>query len=287
MRWRTGRRSANIEDRRGQRGVRGMGRGTKMGGGMALLAVVAALIFGADPSQIIGMMGGGGEVSSPAPRQQTGGANDEAAAFVSVVLADTEDTWGSLFGAAGQRYQTPKLVLFTDMVQSACGSNSAAAGPFYCPGDHKVYLDLSFLRELQNMGASGDFSVAYVIAHEVGHHVQNLLGISSEVRRMQQQVGKVKANSLSVLTELQADCFAGVWAHHAHKQREILERGDVEEGLGAAASVGDDRLQKMSGRGVHPESFTHGTSEQRMQWFSTGLETGSSDACNTFARAGL
>lgn len=259
-----------------------MGRGAKLGGGATILAVVAALLLGQNPGDVLSMLGGVGEAP---PSQQTSRPNDEAADFVSVVLADTEDTWGALFQGAGKQYQPPKLVLFSERVQSACGTNSSAVGPFYCPGDNQVYLDLTFLSELKRMGASGDFSVAYVIAHEVGHHVQNLLGTSKEVRRMQAGADRAQANSLSVLTELQADCYAGVWAHHGHKQRNILEQGDIEEGLGAASSVGDDRLQEMAGRNVHPESFTHGSSQQRMQWFTTGLKTGDANACNTFAQA--
>lgn len=281
MRWRKGRRSTNVEDRRGYRMGRGVSRGVKLGGGATVLALIAALLLGQDPSQIIAMMGGGREASPP---QQSGAAEDEVADFVSVVLADTEDTWGTLFSSSESRYQAPKLVLYSDIVQSACGTNSAAAGPFYCPGDYQLYLDLGFLRELQRLGASGDFAVAYVIAHEIGHHVQNLIGTSQQVRHLQQQVSRTDSNALSVLTELQADCYAGVWAHHAHKQRNILEQGDIEEGLQAAAAVGDDRLQKMSGRGIHPESFTHGSSKQRTQWFLTGLETGNVNTCDTFAQ---
>ncbi len=284
MRWKTGRRSTNIEDRRGRRAA--LPRGAKLGGGAGILLLLAVLFLGGDLGQVISMLGSGPVSQSPgpapAPRE---GKTDAAADFVSVVLADTEDTWNAIFAAHGERYRPPKMVLYEGMVQSACGFNSAAAGPFYCPGDSKVYLDLGFLRELQRMGASGDFAVAYVIAHEVGHHVQNLTGTSQKVRDLQSRVGRSDANALSVLTELQADCFAGVWAHHAHRQRNILERGDVEEGINAAAAVGDDRLMKMAGRGVHPESFTHGSSKQRMHWFQTGLQSGSLDTCNTFAQA--
>ncbi len=282
MRWKRGRRSTNIEDRRGMR----MGRGVAMGGGVGILAIVAAMFFGVDPALVTGILGGGQQSGGMTQQSaQQNGQYSEAADFASVVLADTEDTWASIFQSAGERYQPPKMVLYTGMVQSACGTNSSAAGPFYCPGDHKVYLDLSFLHELQRLGASGDFSVAYVIAHEIGHHVQNLVGTSQQVRELQNQVGRTQSNALSVMTELQADCYAGVWAHHAHKQRQILEQGDIEEGLGAAAAVGDDRLQKMSGRGVHPESFTHGTSQQRQQWFLNGLQSGDLATCNTFAQA--
>ncbi|MDH3695233.1 MAG: neutral zinc metallopeptidase [Gammaproteobacteria bacterium] len=282
MRWKKGRRSSNIEDRRGMR----MGRGAAVGGGVGILAVVAAMVFGVDPALVTGILGGGqqsGQVQQQ-PTQQSG-QYSEAADFASVVLADTEDTWNSIFKTANKQYQAPKMVLYSGMVQSACGTNSSAAGPFYCPGDYKVYLDLEFLDELKRLGAHGDFSVAYVIAHEIGHHVQNLIGASRAVREVQNQVSRTESNALSVMTELQADCFAGVWAHHAHKQRQVLEQGDIQEGLGAAAAVGDDRLQKMSGRGVHPESFTHGTSEQRQQWFLNGLQSGELATCNTFAQA--
>ncbi len=286
MRWRTGRRSTNIEDRRG-RGPIGLPRGAKLGGGAGILMLLAVLFLGEDFGRIVSMLGAGAgpEVSAPRTPGPVAGPTDTAADFVSVVLADTEDTWRSIFAAAGARYQPPKLVLYEGMVQSACGFNSAATGPFYCPGDYKMYLDLGFLRELQRMGAPGDFAVAYVIAHEVGHHVQNLTGTSQKVRELQSRAGRSDTNVLSVLTELQADCFAGVWAHHAHRQRGILEEGDIEEGLGAAAAVGDDRLMKAAGRAAHPESFTHGTSQQRMQWFQAGLRSGKLDTCNTFAQA--
>jgi len=284
MRWRTGRRSENIEDRRGAPAM-SAGRGIKLGGGMGILLVVGFLLLGGDPQILFNMLGD--TTSPPAgqrpPAQSTAG--DESAEFVSVVLADTEDVWGGVFRRAGSRYQPPRLVLYSGMVQSACGLNSAAAGPFYCPGDARVYLDLDFLRELKRLGAPGDFAVAYVIAHEIGHHVQNLSGTSARVRELQARAGRSAANALSVLTELQADCYAGVWAHHAHRERQVLEPGDVEEGLGAAAAVGDDRLQKMSGRAVHPESFTHGSSAQRTEWFKRGLQVGRVDACDTFGQA--
>ncbi len=288
MRWRTGRRSTNIEDRRGRRATRGVPRGVKFGGGFGLLALVAVLFLGGDPTQIINMLAGGGSMS-PQPQGQEaprpGTLQDEGAQFISVVLADTEDTWSALFRSAGGRYQPPKLVLYTDSVQSACGFSSAATGPFYCPPDQKVYIDLGFFRQLQQFGASGDFAQAYVVSHEIAHHVQNLLGTSRQVRQLQARSSEAQANALSVLTELQADCYAGVWAHHAHKQRRILEPGDAEEGLRAAASVGDDRMQQMAGRRIQPESFTHGSSEQRMHWFRTGLNSGSLEACDTFAQA--
>jgi predicted metalloprotease len=190
-----------------------------------------------------------------------------------------------MFSAAGQAYPPPKLVLFSDLVDSACGMNSTATGPFYCPSDRKVYLDLGFLRELKQLGVSGDFAVAYVIAHEVGHHVQNVVGTERRFRQLQSRVrSRAEGNALSVLMELQADCYAGVWAHHADSQRQLLEEGDIEEGLNAAAAIGDDRIQRMGGRGVNPDAFTHGSSQQRVQWFRTGLQSGSVDTCNTFAQ---
>ena len=279
MRWRKGRRSQNIEDRRG---TRAMSRGVKVGGGMGVVILLAALLLGQDPGQILGMLEGTPQPASPQP---TSTGTDEEADFVSVVLADTEDTWSGLFDQIGRRYRPPRLVLYNDRVQSACGFGSAAAGPFYCPGDYKVYIDLGFFRELRRLGAEGDFARAYVLGHEVAHHVQNLLGTMEKVNHLRSRVSRADGNALSVLTELQADCYAGVWAHHAHKQRNILERGDIDEGLAAAAAVGDDRLQRMAGRGVHPESFTHGTSQQRAHWFRTGLQSGSLSACDTFTQA--
>jgi predicted metalloprotease len=283
MRWRTGRRSENIEDRRGRSG-RPRGRGIRLGGGMGLLIVIVLLLLGQNP---LGILGGAGEPRAPAPAPpvDSGAVRDQEADFISVVLADTEDTWQSLFDAAGRRYQPPQLILYDGMVQSACGFGSAAAGPFYCPGDRKVYIDLAFFRELSRLGAEGDFARAYVLGHEVAHHVQNLMGTMDEVNRLRSRVGRADADALSVLTELQADCYAGVWAHHAHRQRNILERGDIDEGLAAAAAVGDDRLQRMAGRGVHPESFTHGSSRQRAHWFRTGLQSGSIAACDTFGQS--
>ena len=278
MRWRDGRRSRNVIDRRGQSSR----RGPAIGGGVIILGLVAALFFGVDPAVILETVGGMQQSSAPSgssgPRP-TGG--NEAAEFVSVVLADTEDTWKALFQQGGGSYQLPKLVLFSDTVSSACGMASAASGPFYCPGDNQLYLDLSFLAELQRMGASGDFAVAYVIAHEVGHHVQNQTGIARQVQTRKQRMSQQDANALQVKMELQADCYAGVWAYYAD-ERNLLEQGDVEEGLRAASSVGDDHLQRQAGRRVTPESFTHGSSQQRMQWFRKGFETGNADGCNTF-----
>ncbi len=279
MRWKSGRRSSNVEDRRGRSAS--IGRGVKIGGGTAIIALLLSLLLGQDPTGILQQMAEGNQTAQM-PAQASAG-EDEAADFVSVILGDTEDTWNSIFASSGSRYITPTLVLYSDAVQSACGYNTAATGPFYCPGDQKVYLDLGFLSELQRFGAHGDFAVAYVIAHEIGHHIQIIVGTERQVRQMQQRVSRSQANQLSVAMELQADCYAGVWAHHAHKQRNILESGDVEEGLNAAAAVGDDRMQRMAGRPVQPEAFTHGSSQQRAHWFRTGLQTGDTDSCDTFS----
>ena len=258
MRWQLGRRSTNVEDRRGF----GVG-GASLGGGALLLITVAAAFLGVDPSMLLQVIegtrvavdGGADAPGGPPP------AGDEQADFVAAVLGDTEDTWQQLFVDANRRYEPPRLVLFSDAVNSGCGFGSAAVGPFYCPADRKVYIDLSFFRELdQRFGAPGDFAQAYVIAHEVGHHVQNLLGVADQVHRRQARAGEAERNELSVRLELQADCFAGVWGHHAGRQRDLLEAGDVEEGLNAAAAIGDDRLQRQAGGTVQPESWTHGSS---------------------------
>lgn len=288
MRWRGSRRSSNVEDRRGQRQMRR--GGAPMKGGVGLIVILlAAAYFGVDPSIILNQgLQQTGNSSSSTVQTKRSPEEDQLAAFVSVVLADTEDTWNSLFHAQGQRYQEPKLVLFTGAVQSACGHAEAAMGPFYCPGDNKVYIDLSFYHDLRERhGAPGDFAQAYVVAHEIGHHVQNLMGISNQVHSERRRLSKAEGNKLSVKQELQADCFAGLWAHHANRTRQILEQGDIEEAMTAATAIGDDRLQKQ-GRGyVTPESFTHGTSKQRVRWFRTGLDNGSIDSCDTFNTAGL
>ncbi len=294
MRWRQGRRSTNIEDLRGKKGRRrtvrrGAGGGAKLGGGVGIIVLLIGLFLGVDLSGLVG--GGGGQVGIPQmqyPGDSVSGQgpairnDDEAANFIATVLADTEDVWNKLFRHAGKQYQEPRLTLFSDGVSSACGFTSSAAGPFYCPGDDNVYIDLSFFRQLQGMGAAGDFAQAYVIAHEIGHHVQNQLGVSMAVQRQRRQLPKAQGNALSVATELQADCYAGVWAHHAHKDRQVLEPGDLEEGMNAAAKIGDDALMANAGRRVHPDNFTHGTSQQRQQWLLRGLETGDANACNTF-----
>jgi len=277
MRWKLARQSSNIEDRRGLRAPRVGGIGC-----LGLVVVIAiAYLTGTNPLQLLQQVGTDTSLSQPAP-YESAPVNDNEREFVAAILGDTEDAWSGIFSDAGRRYQPPKLVLFRDAVESACGFNSAAVGPFYCPPDQKVYLDLSFFYELhQRFGAPGDFAQAYVIAHEVGHHVQNLLGISRQVEQMRRQAGQSEANALSVLVELQADCFAGVWGHHA-QGRNLLEAGDLEEGLRAAQAVGDDFIQKQSQGYVNPDSFTHGTSEQRSRWFRRGYESGSPDACNTF-----
>ncbi len=289
MRWKSGRRSQNVEDRRGAR----TGRAKRIGGGGGIGMIVLALVamyFGVDPRIVMqgaDLLGGGQTTSSqtqPIPAGQ-----DEAVDFTRSILADTEDTWNVLFPAQlNRQYREPKLVIFSGSVQSACGFAQAAMGPFYCPGDQQVYVDLSFYSDLKNkFGAPGDFAQAYVIAHEVGHHVQTLLGISEQVMAKRQRVSETEGNALSVRQELQADCMAGVWANHAHKTRNLLESGDIEEGLNAATAIGDDRLQKQSRGYVTPESFTHGSSAQRVKWFKVGLESGDVNSCDTFSATRL
>lgn len=282
MRWRDGRESDNVEDRRGM----SVSRGAKIGGvgGLGLVAIVLiGMFFGIDPS--VFLQGGPGVQTSSVP--QEGGsypaANDDQRKFVAVILAETEDVWYEAFQKGGRTYQPPKLVLFTRAVQSACGMAGSATGPFYCPSDHKVYLDFSFFEDMRTrFGASGDFAQAYVIAHEVGHHVQTQLGIARKVQELQARVGPSERNKLSVRMELQADCFAGVWAHQAHKNRRILEAGDIEEGLNAASAIGDDRIQQKTQGYVVPDAFTHGSAAQRVRWFKAGLEAGNVQACDTF-----
>jgi len=284
MRWKGRRQSRNVEDRRGQSFIRSK-KGA--GGGAMILLILAGLLFGEDVQKILSLFVGGGNhqqtYQEPRPRHpSTSKQNDEAAQFVGVVLAETEDTWSAVFARAGQRYQPPTLVLYEERVQSACGVGSAASGPFYCPGDYKVYIDLSFLNELRRMGAPGDFAFAYVIAHEVGHHVQNLVGTADKVRAMQARSSKADGNALSVRMELQADCYAGVWINHTEKRSRILEQGDIQEGFDAAAAVGDDRIMRQAGRAPRRENFTHGSSQERMEWFQRGMQSGSIQACQTF-----
>jgi predicted metalloprotease len=281
MRLEDQRESSNIEDRRGMRmgGPVGIGGG---GIGTILIVLVISWITGVNPLSLLQMTGGGGD----GPAQEdvpTGPAGDDPQSkFIGRTLGNIEDTWTSIFAKAGEQYQPPVLVLFDNAVQSACGSASSATGPFYCPADHKVYLDLSFFRELdQRFGAPGDFAQAYVVAHEVGHHIQNLVGTNQKVSRLQQQASETEANQLSVRLELQADCYAGVWGHYAAQQNR-LDPGDAEEGLRAAAAIGDDRLQQQSRGRVVPESFTHGSSQQRVEWLRRGLTSGDIQSCDTF-----
>jgi predicted metalloprotease len=283
MRWQQSRQSRNVEDRRGQR----MAGGAKIGGGAGLLIIVVVLLLGGDPRQVLQLLGGGSPQISAPSSAPTGPPSDEAGRFLTSVLGMTEDVWTSIFANAGARYAPPTLVLFTQSVQSACGFNTAATGPFYCPPDQKLYLDTSFFDQLAQMGGPGDFAQAYVIGHEVGHHIQNLTGTDDWVRQLQRGGDEATNNRLQVLMELQADCYAGVWAHHANRLGNVLDPGDVEEGLSAAAAIGDDRLQRRAGREVAPESFTHGTSAQRQRWLQIGIETGEVDRCDTFGEAGL
>jgi hypothetical protein len=286
MRWQMGRRSDNIEDQRGMP----VGRGAVVGGGIGtIVLVLLALYFGVDPSVVLQGVDPGDSRSVSSVQQQRAPAGDEPLKdFVAVILADTEDTWGELFQRMGRQYERPHLVLFSGAVQSACGFAEAAVGPFYCPGDRKLYIDLSFYRDLRDkIGAPGDFAQAYVIAHEVGHHVQNLLGIAERVQAAQGKRGRTEANALQVRMELQADCLAGVWANNAQRARNLLESGDIEEGLNAASAIGDDRLQRQAQGRVVPESFTHGSSAQRVRWFKRGIDSGDPGQCDTFTAAKL
>jgi predicted metalloprotease len=292
MKWEGNRESDNVEDRRDEGGGGGMpvfgGRG--IGIGTVVIALLAGWIFGINPLTVLGLLSGGGAPTAqvqqaPAHRPP---ADDRMAKFVATVLADTEDVWTGVFTQGGGRYQEPRLVLFRGATPTACGTGQAAMGPFYCPGDQKVYIDLGFYETLKNqLGAPGEFAQAYVIAHEVGHHVQNLLGISDKVEQQRGRVSQAQYNRLSVRLELQADCFAGVWANHAQSARQILENGDIEAAMNAAAKIGDDALQKQSQGRVVPESFTHGTSDQRVRWFNSGLQNGSVKGCDTFSARNL
>ncbi len=301
MRWRGRRQSNNVDDERfsSASGPGGMG---SAGGGLlrllptvirllgfkgtliAGLGVAAFVLLGGDLS---GLLGGGMSARSPggADTQRQSAAETEQVAFVKAILADTEDTWQKLFAEAGRKYEYPRLVLYRGAIQSACGTGRSAMGPFYCPGDHRVHLDLGFFDELaRRHGAPGDFAQAYVIAHEIGHHVQTLLGTSARVQKARRSLGEAAGNRLSVRQELQADCYAGIWAHHANRSRQLLEKGDMEEGLTAANAIGDDRLQREATGRVSPDSFTHGTSGQRVRWFSRGYKQGTLNACDTFAK---
>ncbi|MEZ5605486.1 MAG: neutral zinc metallopeptidase [Burkholderiaceae bacterium] len=281
MRWQGERESSNVEDRRGMGGRRaGFGLGT------IVIAVIAAWLFGVDPRMIMGVLEGVDTMTGSSTQQQgpAPAPTDETGRFVSVVLASTEDVWSQIFQQAGRAYQPPKLVLYSGRIDTACGLGAAASGPFYCPGDQRLYIDLSFFQLMrERLGAPGDFAQAYVVAHEVGHHVQNLLGTMDQMERARGRVSEPQYNALSVRLELQADCYAGVWANHSQQARNWLEKGDVEEGMGAASAVGDDRLQKQSQGVVVPESFTHGSSAQRVRWFRAGLDSGRASQCDTFS----
>ncbi len=301
MKWRSGRRSRNVEDRRSQRagtgsgspfpgglfGGRGGGRIPKgKTGGLGLIVIaLLALFFGFNPLSFFQGESPRNVQLTPTQTEtgQNSAASDEMSDFMSVILADTEDTWKKIFKEAGHTYQEPKLVLFSGQVGSACGYAQSAMGPFYCPRDRKIYVDMSFFNELKHrFGAPGDFAQAYVLAHEAAHHVQNLLGILPQVEKARAQMGKSSSNALTVKLELQADCLSGVWAHHAHTQRQILEEGDIEEGLNAASAIGDDMIQRRSQGFVVPDAFTHGSSKQRVRWFYKGLKSGDLNMCDTF-----
>jgi len=298
MKWEGNRESDNVEDRRngGGGGFSGGGGGGlgplgallsgRLGVGTIVIALLGGWVLGINPLTILNALSGGGAPTAQvqqAPAQRPP-ADDKMAKFVSTVLADTEDVWGEVFSKGGGSYRNPKLVLFRGATPTACGQGQSAMGPFYCPADQKVYIDLGFYETLQKqLGAPGDFAQAYVIAHEVGHHVQNLLGISAKVQEARGRASEAEGNALSVRLELQADCFAGVWAFHANNSRQLLEDGDVAEAMNAAAKIGDDALQRGAGRAVVPESFTHGSSAQRQRWFNQGLKTGSVKSCDTFS----
>ena len=303
MKWEGNRESDNVEDRRGDGDGGGGGGfgglpigGRSVGLGTIVVALVAGWIFGINPLTLIGALSGSGDVpivQQQQQQQQQGAArsppaDDQAAKFVSTVLADTEDVWTDIFKQSGGAYQKPTLVLFRGATRTACGTGQSAMGPFYCPGDRKVYIDLGFFDTLKRqLGAPGEFAQAYVVAHEVGHHVQDLLGISGKVDAMRSRLSETDSNALSVRVELQADCFAGVWAYHAQASRQILENGDIESAMNAAKKIGDDALQRAAGRAVVPDSFTHGTSAQRQRWFMNGIQSGSIKSCDTFKTRNL
>jgi predicted metalloprotease len=292
MRWEGNRQSDNVEDRRDEDGggASGGGAGLRLGGGhigvgSIVVALVAGWVFGVNPLTVLGLLSGGG---APAPAQHAPAAhkppaNDPTAQFVSTILASTEDVWTEVFAASNARYEAPRLVLFRGATPTACGTGQTAMGPFYCPGDRKVYIDLAFYDTLKRqLGSPGDFAQAYVVAHEVGHHVQNLMGITDKVDAMRARQTKAQANATSVRLELQADCFSGVWAYHSQATRQWLDQGDIEEALNAASHIGDDALQQAAQGRVVPESFTHGSSAQRVNWFKRGLANGRVQDCNTF-----
>jgi predicted metalloprotease len=287
MRWDGNRESDNVEDVRGDGGGGGGGfgfGGRSIGIGTLLIALVGSYFLGVSPATLLNLLSGGGPVAvQQQARPHATDPNDRQAKFVRVVLADTEDTWEVLFRQQGAQYVRPKLQLFSGRTQTSCGQGLTATGPFYCPADQKVYIDLSFYRLMEErFGVSGEFAKAYVIAHEVGHHVQNLMGIAEKVDAARRRGSERQANALSVRMELQADCFAGVWGYHANRARSILEQGDIETALSAATAIGDDTLQRQAGGEVVPDSFTHGTSDQRVRWFTKGIKTGDIAQCNTF-----
>jgi uncharacterized protein len=283
------RRSDNVEDGRGASG--GGGRRTALGAGGVIIVLVVGTLLGADPREMLRLIAQqqGGATQGPTPGGPTAPTdNDAAKDFIAAVLGSTEDTWGARFTKSGSTYSPPRLRLFRDVVESACGEASSATGPFYCPGDRKVYLDLAFFDELaRRFRAPGDFAQAYVVAHEIGHHIQNVTGTEQKMRRAEQGMGEAQRNAMSVRLELQADCYAGIWAHDAQATRPFLQEGDVEEALTAATAIGDDRLQKQARGTVAPETFTHGTSAQRVRWFTIGFQKGSMADCDTFAANGL
>lgn len=294
MRWQGQKESQNVEDRRGSGGGFRMPGGARTGGigiGTLIIALLGALLFGVNPLTVIDMLGGGGQVAIEQPRQPStpsgqGGqaGNDAERQFVSVVLASTEEVWSRLFAGSGSRYPAPRLVLYSGMTPTACGTGNSAAGPFYCPADQRVYIDLSFNRVLRDkLGAAGETAQAYVIAHEVGHHIQNITGLMDKVQAARQRMSESDYNQLSIRLELQADCYAGIWAHHSQQARNWLDASDIEEAMRAAAAVGDDNIQRRTQGMVVPESFTHGTSAQRVRWFRTGLQSGAVDQCDTFS----
>ncbi|MCK5811179.1 MAG: neutral zinc metallopeptidase, partial [Cocleimonas sp.] len=281
MRWKGRAQSKNVEDRRGRGGL--MGRKSTSFGGIAFFGILLLFLFFGQGKNLLNL-GGESTSQSQAPSQQRAdGKQDEASEFIHVVLQLSEEVWGNIFARSNVRYQQPKLVMFNGSVRSGCGVTPSATGPFYCPGDNKIYIDPSFFSELARMGGKGDFAKAYVIAHELGHHIQSLQGISDKVTRMQQRMSKTKANKMSVRLELQADCYAGIWAHHTEKKHHILERGDIEEAINAAYAIGDDHMQKRAGMGVNSASFTHGSSKQRARWLKIGMLHGDVSKCDTFA----
>lgn len=276
MRWKNRKRSSNVEDRRGK----GMGKGKAIGGGSIIMALLAIFVFGQDPGQVVqGLLEPSGERSSEDYKPSA--QEKEISDFMSVVMRDTEDTWGRVFQQAGYTYQPTTLVVYNDKTKTGCGIGSASSGPFYCPADQKVYIDPNFIRELQQMGAQGDFALAYVLAHEVGHHIQTITGTSDKVRQAKQRASKVQSNGIQVRMELQADCYAGVWANHTQQRTQFLEQGDLEEAMNAASAVGDDTIMRKAGHAPRREAFTHGSSKERMEWFNRGLRSGDIQACDT------